>query len=255
MRVDGAMRVRRLVPVVEVELPGLGIEVGDHPARLQGRRVAAGVDDVPAHHGVGLGEGPVGRLLVARLPGRACQVVALARLVVADERCFRVKRLARVDHRGEGLVLDVDEREGVIGRVLVGGDDERDLLALEADLVARQHRLRVVGDRRHPGQPEGFEVLGGDHGGDVGLREGARGVDRNDLGVGEGAPQDCSVEHARELDVVQVGALPADEARILLALEPAEADGAIGGRRHPETSCRAGASFSAAQRMAATMFL
>ena len=35
--VDRAVRVRRLVAVVEVELAGLRVEVGDHPARLQRR--------------------------------------------------------------------------------------------------------------------------------------------------------------------------------------------------------------------------
>ena len=56
-----------------------------------------------------------------------------------------------------GLVLDVDQLERVAGRVAVLGDDERDLLALEADLVGGEHGLHVVGERRHPGQPERLE--------------------------------------------------------------------------------------------------
>ena len=67
--------------------------------------------------------------------------------------------LAGVDDRGQQLVLDVDQLERVAGRVAVVGDHERDLLALEAHLVGGQHGLRVVRERRHPGQPLRLEVL------------------------------------------------------------------------------------------------
>ena len=253
------MRVRGLVAVVDVELAGLRVEVGDDAAGLQRRRVAARVDDVARDHGVGLGECLVGGRLVAGLPGRAGEVVALARLVVADQRRVVVERAAGVHHRGQRLVLDVDQAERVVGRVLVGGDHERHLLALEAHLVARQHGLRVVGDRGHPGQAERLEVLGGDHRGHVGMGERGRRVDRDDARVRVGAAQQRAVDHARQPDVVEVVALAADEARILLALEPAEADRALGagagkvlGDCHACASC---ASCSAAQRTALTMFL
>jgi hypothetical protein len=49
-------------------------------------------------------------------------------------------------------------------------------------------------------------------------------VDRDDPGVRQRAAEDGAVQHPRELDVVDVVALPADEARILLALQPTEAD-------------------------------
>ena len=212
--------------------------------------------------GVGLGERAVGRLLVAGLPGRAGEVVALARLVVADQRRVGVERLAGVHDRGQRLVLDVDQRERVVRRVLVRRDHERDLLALEAHLVACEHRLRVVGDRRHPGEPERLEVLGGDDGRDVRVGERPRGVDRDDARVRERAPQHGAVHHSRQADVVEVRALAADEPRILLALQPAEADRALGLRagkvlddRQAGASCFAGLGCSAAQRTAATMFL
>src|SRR6202042_518721 len=84
VRVHRAVGVRRLVAVVDVELAGVRVEVGDHPARLERRRVAAGVDDVPGDDRVGFGERAVGCGLVAGLPQRAGQVVALAFLVVPD---------------------------------------------------------------------------------------------------------------------------------------------------------------------------
>ncbi len=197
--VHRAVGVRRLVAVVDVELAGLRVEVGDHPARLERRRMAARIDDVPLDDRVGLGEHAVGRLLVAGLPQRAREVVVLPGLVVADQRRVRVERLARVDDRRERLVLDVDQRERVARDVLVGRDHERDLLALEADLVAGEHGLRVVGDRRHPRESERLEVLGGDHRGDARMRERLRGVDREDLRVriraAEHAP--CSIPGRR----------------------------------------------------------
>ena len=228
VRVDRAVGVRRLVAVVDVELAGLRIEVGDHAARLERRRMAAGIDDVARHDGVGLGERTVRRRLIAGLPGRAREVVALPGLVVADQRRVGVQRLAGVDDRRQRLVLDIDQLERVVRRVLVGRDHERDLLALEADLVAREHGLRVVGDRRHPRQPERLEVLGGDDRGDVGVRERPRGVDREDARVRVRAAQDGPVDHPRQPDVIEVGALAADEARVLLALQTTEADRALG---------------------------
>ena len=262
VRVDGPVGVRRLVAVVDVELARLRVEVGDHAARLERGRVAAGIDDVARHDRVGLGERAVRRLLVAGLPGRAREVVALAGLVVADQRRVRVQRLAGVDDRRQRLVLDVDQLQRVVRRVLVGRDHERDLLALEADLVAREDGLRVVGDRRHPGEPERLEILRRDHGGDVRVRERPRGVDRDDARVRVRAAQHRPVHHPRQPDVVEVGALAADEARVLLALQAAEADRALGlsARKvlddgHAQTPCFAVASCSAAQRTALTMFL
>ena len=163
---------------------------------------------------------------------------------------------------GSGSYSTSISEQRVVGRVLVGRDHERDLLALEPHLVAGQHGLRVVGDGRHPGQAQRLQVLGGDDGGHVGMRQRARGVDRDDPGVRVGAAQQRAVDHTRQLDVVQVRALAADEPRVLLALQPAEADRALGGRAgevldccHQVVSCRAAVSCSAAHRTAATMFL
>ena len=107
VRVHRAVGVRRLVAVVDVELAGLRVEVGDHAAGLERRRVAARIDDVARHDGVGLGERAIRRLLVAGLPGRAREVVALPGLVVADQRRVEIG-LARVDDSRQ-VVLDVDQ--------------------------------------------------------------------------------------------------------------------------------------------------
>jgi hypothetical protein len=188
--------------------------------------------------------------------------LALPGLVVADQRRVGVERLAGVDDCGQRVILDVDQLERVVRRVLVGRNDKGDLLALEADLVSREHGLRVVGDGRHPREPERLEVLGGDDRGDVGVRECPRGVDRDDARMRVRAAEHRAVDHPRKPDVVEVGALPADEARVLLPLQPAEADRALGRRAgevldgcHAQTPCFAVASCSAAHWTAATMFL
>ena len=82
----------------------------------------------------------------------------------------RRQRLAYVDHGRQQLVLDVDQLERVAGGVPVLGDDERDLLVLEPHLVGGQHRLHVVGQRRHPGEVLCGEVGAGDDRLDLGVR-------------------------------------------------------------------------------------
>ena len=125
--------------------------------------MAARIDHVPLDDDVGLGEDAVGTPRRRRPPRRAGEVVGLVRLVVPDQRRVGVERLAGVDDRRQRVVLDVDQGQRVARRVAVLGDHERHLLALEADLVPGEHGLRVVGERRHPGEAEGLEVLGGDH--------------------------------------------------------------------------------------------
>src|SRR4029079_19695190 len=75
-----------------------------------------------------------------------------------------------------------------------------------------------------PGDTVGLDVLLGHDRGDAGERERAARVDRDDARVRVGTPQESAMEPAGQPDVVQVVALAADEARVLLALEPPEAD-------------------------------
>ena len=63
-----------------------------------------------------------------------------------------VERPPGVDDRRQRLVLDLDELEGVAGRVPVLGHDEGHLLALEAHLVGGKHgeRRRGTGPGSRP---------------------------------------------------------------------------------------------------------
>ena len=168
------------------------------------------------------GEHRVGRGLVSGLPVEAV-VVGLAGEVVADHRRGRVERGADVHDGGQRLVLDVDELERVPGRVPVLGDDEGHLLALEADLVGGQHRLHVVGQRRHPGQAALGEHRAGDDQLHLRVRLGGADVHAHDPPVGDRRAEDRQVQHAGQLDVVDEAALAADEPRVLLAQHPAVA--------------------------------
>ena len=100
-REQRAMRVRRLRRHVDRRLARRRVHVGDTAAALERRRVAARVVGVERDDVVGLCEGAVGRLLVARLP--VVDVVRLLPfLVVPDERRALGQRLIGVVTAGSG---------------------------------------------------------------------------------------------------------------------------------------------------------
>jgi hypothetical protein len=183
---------------------------------------------------VGLGEGPVGRVLVACLPV-VHVVIRLPFLLVADQGCVGRGRLLRIRHGVERVVVDLDQLERVLRDVGRLGDHAGDLLALVAHLVGDEHGLRVARQRRHPGEVVLGHQLAGDDGDDTRQRSGGRGVDRRDSSVGVGASQDLHVEHPGQRDVVEVLALAPDEARVLLALDGVADPADLVRRRHLPT--------------------
>ena len=142
------------------------------------------VDDLLLDDDVGPREHRLGRRGIAGLPVEAV-VVGLALEVVADDRRSG-ERLRGVDDRIEHVVLDVDQLQRVARRVAVLGDDERHLLALETHLVGGQHRLHVVGQRRHPGQTLLGQVGTGDHRLDLRMCLCGSDIDADDAGVRDG---------------------------------------------------------------------
>ncbi len=237
-RVHGAVGVWRLRVRPERELAGHGVHVGDGAARLHRRGVRPRVQHVLRHDDVGAGEHRVGGVLVAGLPVEDV-VVRLALFVVADHRRAVGERLLGVHHRVERFVHDVDQLDRVACRVVVLGDDERDLLTVEAHLVGGEHRLGVVRQRRHPCQPERVEDGAGDDGFDLRVGLGRRRVDRDDPGVRVRAAQDRAVQHAGQVDVVDVVAPAAQEPDVLLARHAAEPDRVAGGaERYRVVRCR-----------------
>ena len=151
----------------------------------------------------------------------------LALEVVADDRRVGFERRADVDHRIEIVVLDVDQFERVACRIAVLGDDERDLLVLEAHLVGGEHGLDVVRQRRHPRQVLLGQVGTRDDGNHLRVSFGGGLVDADDACMCERRSQDREVQHARELHVVAVLAHSSNEPGILLAEHATEADGLV----------------------------
>jgi hypothetical protein len=94
-------------------------------------------------------------------------------------------------------------------------------LSLEPHLVGGEHCLDVVGQRRHPGQALGREIGAGDDRFHLRMRLRGRDVDADDPRVRHRGPQYGEMQHARELDVVDVLAEAPDEPGILLAEHPA----------------------------------
>jgi hypothetical protein len=158
--------------------------------------------------------------------------------------------LPGVHHRRERLVLDHDRVAAVLGDVRVVGDDDAHLLALEPHLVRRQHGLGVVGERRHPGEVALGHHLAGEHQPDARDLPRLAGVDARDAGVRERAAEDLHVQHAGQVDVVDVVAATPDEPAVLHPLpagaEPADLDFVQCGHDP--------AFFCAAQSTALTMF-
>src|SRR5439155_24885923 len=113
--------------------------------------------------------------------------------------------------------------------------------------------------RGGPGEVGGPEAVTGDHRADRGMAERGRGVEVEDARVRERAAQDGAVQHPGQAHVVDVVPAAADEPRVLLALEAPEADRALGGPGHQACTSfgavSAAVGWSAAQRIAATMFL
>ena len=137
-----------------------------------------------------------------------------------------------VDDRGERVVLDVDEIGGVLGDVAIVGDDERDEIADEADLVLGERGARAVRDvlagEREPRFVDArVEVGRGEHGVDAVEFERCGGVDAHDPRPGERAAHEAGVEHARPHDVVDVGAVAGEQPRIL---DAGDAGAGVAGR-------------------------
>ena len=181
-----------------------------------------GIHDLLLHHHVGLGERGLGGRRITGFPVEAV-VVLLALEVGSDDFGVGVERLAGVDDRVQRFVVDVDEFQRVPGGVAVLGDDERHLLALEPHPVGGEHGLHVVGQGRHPGQPLFRQIGAGHHGLDLRMCLRRRDIDAVDLRVGVRRTQDRQVQHAAQIDVVDVVAAAPDEARVLLAEHPAVA--------------------------------
>ena len=163
----------------------------------------------------------------------AVGAVGLVLQILADHRRAVRHGLERIDIDRQRLVLDLDQFDGVGRGLAAFGDHEGDFLVLEQHLAVGEHHLHVAGQRRHPGEVDGFQHLGGQHRDDAGHRRGLGGVDLLDAGVAVRRAHQVAVEHAGQLQIVDVIALALGEADVFDALSLAahafEFFGAFGG--------------------------
>ena len=198
--------------------PVLAVVLRHHAAGLD-RAAAAALDVEPFLEDVGR---PRERRVRVSHPlddaGRA-----VFRHVSVDERPPRPRgRLEIGDHR-QGLVLDVDQPDAVLGHVAVLGHDECNELARVADLVGRERPLGPgmaeprMGNQERRRLVELTQVGGGEHQVHTRQRAGPRHVDRDDSRVRVGRAQAGGMEDPAGLDVVDERPQPPQEPRILVS--------------------------------------
>ena len=221
---------RRLMRVRDGERAVARIEIGDQAARFQGHRHLPLEAKLLLDDEIGFGE-RLGRL--ALLDGEVEGDIVAERSV--DDRRAGRDGLELVADRRQRLPFDGDKLGGILGLRAAVGRNQRDGLALPDRAVAR--RADDCGAERWPGRCSATPTNGSQRG----LMSAAvstaatpgrvlRGldIDGDDLGMRMRAAHEAGVQHARQLDVVDVAAVAAEQA-LELAARDARAD--AGGRR------------------------
>ena len=212
---------------VDGEAAGARVVLGDRAdglQRLPARAVPA--EPVPDDH-LGLGEVA---LDIAEVEGALVGAVRLQGLVY--QRGPVGQSALRVDHRGQRLVLDLDELQRVLGQVAAVRDDDRDALADVPHLVRRQAAPGVPG---RVGAEVGHRVaqLGGvgagDHRVHAGCGQSLGGLDPQDPGVRVRAAQHGGVQGAGGDPVGDVAAPAEQELRVLDAADRLAHPAPLGG--------------------------
>ena len=141
-----------------------------------------------------------------------------------DLRRARFERVARVGHRRERLVLDMDEFGGVLRHHRALGDDHGHGLADMHDAVFGERR--PVGDdelcaiaarqRRVPRNiADALHVLRGQYGNDAGRSHRASAIDAHDAGKGMRRAHEISVSLVRLWRIGDIAAAAADQNVVL----------------------------------------
>ena len=201
---------------------GAGIVDADDAARLD-RIGGDAIDDEALLDNVGgRGKCCVGLRPVAGL----IEVGFVARAVGIKLRRIFLRGLARRYHGGQRCVVDDDLLGCIAGAIERVGDDDRDgmtdmIHAAGGDGRARRqiHRAAVaLLVRRHRGQGAervGLIILADEYGADTRHPRCRAGVDTANVGVGMGRADDGGIKLVGNIEVVEVAALSAQQARIL----------------------------------------
>ena len=146
-------------------------------------------------------------------PARHVEGALIGVRLLVDDRRVGPHGLDGVEDGGEHFVLDLDEREGLLGGVRVHGGDRGDLVPQVADLLGLEETGVVDGDP----EPDRGNVPGGHDSTDAGQAPGLFGVDVQDPRVRVAAAEDGPVEHVRKGEVRRV---PRRPRRLGLAVDP-----------------------------------
>jgi hypothetical protein len=124
-----------------------------------------------------------------------------------DLRRIGLERLFGIEHEGQGLVLDFDELQSVLGDLFGVGDDAGDFVADVAHDLIEEKSLASERDL--------WSVLRAEHGAHAGESFSFASVNLFDLGVRVRAAQDLAVEHPRQLHISCVERFPGDALRAI----------------------------------------
>jgi hypothetical protein len=150
----------------------------------------------------------------------------VGRLAVREQRVAR-KRLGAIRRCRQRLEIDGHQRSRILGEIAAVGNDDCDRLADEAGFVpgeAIRHEdlfdRRARHQKRHCLPLHGFrQVSVGEHRVHAGQSQRRALVDATDRGVRVGAAQHHGMEHAREVDIVDIAAAAGEQVRVFLALD------------------------------------
>ncbi len=203
-RHHGADDMRRLERAPDRQFALDLVEGADALAGFERRRMGAVIGDHLFHRHIRLAEGGVGQVLVAHRPfenvivmlAGAMRAHGLAGEILAQHDGVLRHSPERIDQHVERLVLHLDGGDAVIGGVAGRWRPRRRLPVLEQHLAVGQHHLHVAGERRHPGEIDRLERLGGEH--RQHARHFQRGfrVDRLDAGMGMRRADEIAMQHA-----------------------------------------------------------
>ena len=214
-----AYHEQRLRRGIEGEHAAEGIVARDAAVRIQcGTRLAVRAEALP-HHDVRIG---FGRIDVADAHPITVEDVAFAELVVhprVQPRRAGKDGLVGFQHHGQRVVDDLDRLERVHRLIFGLGDYGCEFLAFEHDLVDCEGKMVADEQVLHQVAPRldlADQFRPGQHAMHAGHAPGARGIDL-DVGMRVGASQHLAVEHAGQLDVVDIARGAGEECEILLA--------------------------------------
>ena len=221
-----------------------GVDRGQRGARLEVALVHHGRAVGPLDHHVRFGKslgdvaarevlraGDIGRQDLLQGPAAPRRAVLAELGLVAftpgapHHRRVWTHRVQSVHNRGQDLVLDDDERRGVLGHGLALGDDGRHGMADEADVVQRERAAvtvrRVLLAKR--------QIASGEDADHARQGRGRAPVDLDDAGAGVMREHEARVERA---GLGEIGGETREAGRLLAPVHAAQRAADAGHRRH-----------------------